>query len=45
LALDYGFTDVDGNVPPVVRGVADLVGEDGDIPEFWKEVESFGGDG
>jgi NAD(P)-dependent dehydrogenase (short-subunit alcohol dehydrogenase family) len=45
LALDYGFTDVDGNLPPVVRGVTDLVGEDGEIPEFWKEVESFGADG
>jgi NAD(P)-dependent dehydrogenase (short-subunit alcohol dehydrogenase family) len=44
LAVDYGFTDIDGNTPPVVRGVADLVGEDGEIPEFWKEVESFGAD-
>ncbi len=43
LALDYGFTDVDGNVPPVVRGVADMIGEGDDVPEFWKEVESFGG--
>ncbi len=44
LARDYGFTDVDGNLPPVVRGVADLVG-DGEAPEFWQQVESFGAEG
>jgi NAD(P)-dependent dehydrogenase (short-subunit alcohol dehydrogenase family) len=43
LALDYGFTDIDGNLPPVVRGVADLIGEGDDVPDFWKDVESFGG--
>jgi NAD(P)-dependent dehydrogenase (short-subunit alcohol dehydrogenase family) len=43
LARDHGFTDIDGNLPPVVRGVQDLLGAGDDVPEFWKDVESFGG--
>jgi NAD(P)-dependent dehydrogenase (short-subunit alcohol dehydrogenase family) len=40
LAREYGFTDVDGHVPPEVRDLATYLGED-EVPEYWKSVNRF----
>ena len=40
LAVEYGFTEDDGSVPPEVLNLADHLGDD-EIPEFWKGVERF----
>jgi NAD(P)-dependent dehydrogenase (short-subunit alcohol dehydrogenase family) len=41
LAREYGFTDVDGSVPPEVRLLVDHLG-DGNVPDYWRTVERFG---
>jgi len=41
LAREYGFTDVDGHLPPEVRLLVDHLG-DGNVPEYWRMVERFG---
>jgi dehydrogenase/reductase SDR family protein 1 len=41
LAREYGFTDVDGRVPPEVRLLVDHLG-DGNVPDYWRMVERFG---
>ena len=41
LAREYGFTDVDGHVPPEVRLLVDYLG-DGNVPAYWQMVERFG---
>jgi NAD(P)-dependent dehydrogenase (short-subunit alcohol dehydrogenase family) len=41
LAREYGFTDVDGRLPPEVRLLVDYLG-DGNVPEYWQMVERFG---
>jgi dehydrogenase/reductase SDR family member 1 len=41
LAREYGFTDVDGHLPPEVRLLVDYLG-DGNVPEYWRMVERFG---
>jgi len=40
LAREYGFTDVDGNLPPEVRNLAALIGEE-NVPPFWKLVNPY----
>src|SRR5262249_44322967 len=40
LARQYGFTDVDGHVPPEVRNLASYLGEE-NVPAFWKIVDPF----
>jgi dehydrogenase/reductase SDR family protein 1 len=40
LAREYGFTDVDGHVPPEVRNLASFLGEE-NVPSFWKIVDPF----
>jgi NAD(P)-dependent dehydrogenase (short-subunit alcohol dehydrogenase family) len=40
LAREYGFTDVDGHVPPEIRNLATHLGED-DVPRYWKTVDPF----
>ena len=40
LALDYGFTEDDGHVPPVTHGLAVMMDLD-DIPPYWRGVERF----
>ena len=37
---EYGFTDVDGNLPPEVRNLAALIGEE-NVPPFWKLVNPY----
>jgi NAD(P)-dependent dehydrogenase (short-subunit alcohol dehydrogenase family) len=41
LAREYGFTDVDGHLPPEVRLLVDHLG-DGNVPDYWRLVERFG---
>jgi len=41
LAREYGFSDVDGHLPPEVRLLVDYLG-DGNVPEYWQMVERFG---
>jgi dehydrogenase/reductase SDR family member 1 len=41
LAREYGFTDVDGHLPPEMRLLVDHLGED-NVPEYWRMVERFG---
>ena len=41
LAREYGFTDVEGNLPPEVRLLVDYLG-DGNVPLYWQFVERFG---
>jgi NAD(P)-dependent dehydrogenase (short-subunit alcohol dehydrogenase family) len=41
LAREYGFTDLDGHLPPEVRLLVDYLG-DGNVPEYWQMVERFG---
>jgi NAD(P)-dependent dehydrogenase (short-subunit alcohol dehydrogenase family) len=41
LAREYGFTDVDGHLPPEVRLLVDHLG-DGNVPDYWRMVERFG---
>ena len=41
LAREYGFTDVDGHLPPEVRLLVDHLG-DGNVPAYWQMVERFG---
>jgi NAD(P)-dependent dehydrogenase (short-subunit alcohol dehydrogenase family) len=41
LAREYGFTDVGGRLPPEVRLLVDLLGEE-DVPPYWRIVERFG---
>jgi hypothetical protein len=38
LAADYGFTDIDGRIPPQVRNLSDHLGAD-NIPSSWRIVE------
>jgi dehydrogenase/reductase SDR family protein 1 len=40
LAREYGFTDVDGSLPPEVRNLAALIGEE-NVPPFWKLVNPY----
>jgi NAD(P)-dependent dehydrogenase (short-subunit alcohol dehydrogenase family) len=40
LAREYGFTEVDGSLPPEVMSLADHLGET-NVPEFWRVVERF----
>ena len=40
LAREYGFTDVDGTLPPAVGNIASFVG-DGEVPDFWNTVDPF----
>jgi len=40
LAREYGFTDVDGHVPPEVRNLASFLGAE-NVPDFWKVVDPF----
>jgi dehydrogenase/reductase SDR family member 1 len=42
LAREYGFTDVDGHLPPEVRNLAELIGEE-NVPPYWKLVNPFPG--
>jgi NAD(P)-dependent dehydrogenase (short-subunit alcohol dehydrogenase family) len=41
LAREYGFTDVEGNLPPEVRLLVDHLGP-GNLPDYWQLVERFG---
>jgi NAD(P)-dependent dehydrogenase (short-subunit alcohol dehydrogenase family) len=41
LAREYGFTDVDGNLPPEVRNLASFLGDQSAVPDFWKTVDPF----
>jgi dehydrogenase/reductase SDR family member 1 len=41
LAREYGFSDLDGHLPPEVRLLVDYLG-DGNVPEYWQMVERFG---
>ena len=41
LAREYGFTDVDGNLPPELRLLVDYLG-DGNVPPYWQFVERYG---
>jgi dehydrogenase/reductase SDR family member 1 len=41
LAREYGFTDVDGHLPPEIRLLVDHLG-DGNVPDYWQMVERFG---
>lgn len=41
LAREYGFTDLDGHLPPEVRLLVDHLGAE-DVPEYWRLVERFG---
>ena len=43
VAGDYGFTDVDGNVPPDLTNLAEYLGGADKIPPFWRGVERFPG--
>ena len=38
LAEAYGFTDIDGNMPPKVRNLSAYLGDD-KVPSFWRVVE------
>jgi dehydrogenase/reductase SDR family member 1 len=40
LARDYGFTEDDGSLPPVINGLGSLMKPD-EIPEYWRGVERF----
>ena len=40
LAREYGFTDVDGHLPPEIRNLATHLGSD-DVPDYWKTVDPF----
>ncbi len=40
LARQYGFTDLDGHLPPEVRNLASFLGEE-NVPSFWKTVDPF----
>ena len=41
LAREYGFTDVQGNLPPEIRLLVDHLGP-GNVPDYWQLVERFG---
>jgi dehydrogenase/reductase SDR family member 1 len=41
LAREYGFTDLDGHLPPVVRNLATFLGNEAEVPDFWKTVDPF----
>jgi hypothetical protein len=41
LAREYGFTDVEGNLPPEIRLLVDHLGP-GNVPDYWQLVERFG---
>jgi len=38
LAADYGFTDIDGVVPPRVRNLSAHLGDD-NVPSHWRVIE------
>lgn len=40
LAREYGFTDVDGSLPPEIINLADYLGEE-NVPAFWRIVAPF----
>jgi NAD(P)-dependent dehydrogenase (short-subunit alcohol dehydrogenase family) len=40
LAREYGFTDLDGHLPPEIRNLASFLGEE-NVPSFWKVVDPF----
>jgi dehydrogenase/reductase SDR family member 1 len=40
LAREYGFTEDDGSLPPMIDGLGSLLSDD-DIPEYWRGVERF----
>jgi dehydrogenase/reductase SDR family member 1 len=40
LARQYGFTDLDGHLPPEVRNLATFLGAE-NVPSFWKLVDPF----
>jgi len=44
LAREYGFTDVDGNMPAFVSDLDALMAAD-DVPDFWKAIVPFGVEG
>ncbi len=41
LAREYGFTDLDGHLPPEVRNLATFLGDESAVPDFWKNVDPF----
>jgi dehydrogenase/reductase SDR family member 1 len=41
LAREYGFTDLDGHLPPEVRNLAAFLGNESAVPDFWKVVDPF----
>jgi len=41
LARAYGFTDLDGHLPPEVRNLATFLGDSDDVPDFWKVVDPY----
>jgi NAD(P)-dependent dehydrogenase (short-subunit alcohol dehydrogenase family) len=40
LAREYGFTDLDGSLPPEIRNLASYLGEE-NVPGYWKIVNPF----
>jgi dehydrogenase/reductase SDR family member 1 len=40
LAREYGFTEDDGSLPPMIEGLGSLLSDD-EIPEYWRGVERF----
>ena len=41
LAREYGFTDLDGHLPPEVRNLTTFLGDESAVPDFWKNVDPF----
>jgi dehydrogenase/reductase SDR family member 1 len=40
LAREYGFTEDDGSLPPMIDGIGSIMSDD-EIPEYWRGVERF----
>ena len=40
LAREYGFTEDDGSLPPVIHDIGSILSDE-DIPEYWRGVERF----
>jgi dehydrogenase/reductase SDR family member 1 len=40
LAREYGFTEDDGSLPPMIDGIGSILSDD-EIPEYWRGVERF----
>jgi NAD(P)-dependent dehydrogenase (short-subunit alcohol dehydrogenase family) len=40
LAREYGFTEEDGTLPPLQKGLRSFM-DDADIPDYWKRIERF----